>query len=132
MLHNDYYNNYRFYNNNNNNMYYRPAPVFSSIEPNPIEDSDKTYTFESNFETNNTERSDEVINESTTSNKDRISLFGFSLNIDDIIIIGIVIFLFMENKKDYLLLIILGLMFFNISVDTFKNMKIFKQLFNPT
>lgn len=128
MLHNNYYNNYIPYNN----MYYRPAPLYPNVETEPIEDSNKSVDAKNTFETINDKKSQEFSDESPLSNRNKISIFGFTLDIDDIIIIGIVIFLFMENKKDYLLLIILGLMFFDISVDTFKNMNIFKQLFNPT
>jgi|GEM_PF-3284344 len=124
MLHNNYYNNYM-----PNNMYYRPAPIYPLIETKPI---DKSENIVNNQDTINKDNSKEPVSESYTSNKDRISLLGLSLNIDDIIIIGVVIFLFMENKRDYLLLIILGLMFFDISADTFKNMNIVKTLFNPS
>jgi hypothetical protein len=124
MLHNNYFNNYMPYN-----MYYRPAPNYPHLETKPIDDSEKTITTQ---DTINNDKSKEPVSEAYTSNKDRLSLFGLSLNIDDIIIIGIVIFLFMENKRDYLLLIILALMFFDISVDTFKNMNIVKNLFNPS
>jgi len=124
MLHNNYFNNYI-----PNNMYYRPAPIYPYIETKPIDDSDKTINIQ---DTINNDKSKEFASESRSSNKDRLSLFGLSINIDDIIIIGLVIFLFMENRRDYLLLIILGLMFFDISVDTFKNMNIIKNLFNPS
>ena len=111
------------------NMYYRPAPSYPNIETKPINDSGKIINTQ---DTINNDKSKEPVSEPHTSNKDRLSLFGLSLNIDDIIIIGIVIFLFMENKRDYFLLIILGLIFFDISVDTFKNMSIIKNLFNPS
>lgn len=44
-----------------------------------------------------------------------INAFGFSLAIDDLIIIGLIILLFFQSDKDYTLIIILGLMLFNIS-----------------
>ncbi|MDD2376578.1 MAG: hypothetical protein PHD15_00915 [Clostridia bacterium] len=121
MLHNNYFNNYI-----PNNMYYRPSPIYPPIEKKPI--NDKTVNIQ---DTIINDKSKECASESNTLNKDRLSLFGLSLNIDDIIIIGLIIFLFMENRRDYLLLIILGLMFFDISIDTFKSMNIVKKLFNP-
>ena len=124
MLHNNYFNTYI-----PNNMYYRPAPIYPYIETDPVDDLDKTVNIQ---DTINKDTSKEFASESRSSNKDRLSLFGLSISIDDIIIIGLVIFLFMENRRDYLLLIILGLMFFDISVDTFKNMNIIKNLFNPS
>jgi len=124
MLHNNYFNNYI-----PNNMYYRPAPNYPHLETKPIDDSDITFNTQ---DTINGDIPKEPASESRTSNKDGLSLFGLSFTIDDIIIIGLVIFLFMENRRDYLLLIILGLMFFDISVDTFKNMSIVKNLFNPS
>lgn len=129
MLHNNnYYNNYIPHNG----MYYRPAPIYPNIETQPINDNNKTTSNTNVIDDEINIETQEIISEPSTSNKDRLSLFGLSLNIDDIIIIGIAIFLFMENKKDYLLLIILGLLLFDISLDTFKNMNIFKRLFDPT
>lgn len=129
MLHNNnYYNNYMPYNN----MYYRPAPIYPNIETQSINDNNKTTSNSSVIDDENNLKPQEFISEPSTSSKDRLSLFGLSLNIDDIIIVGIAIFLFMENKKDYLLLIILGLLLFDISLDNFKNMNIFKRLFDPS
>lgn len=129
MLHNNYYNNYIPYNNN---MYYRPTPIYPNIEATSIDDSYKPVNNQDTFKDSETEKVKDFMGEQPSSNKDRLSLFGLSLNIDDIIIVGILIFLFFESKRDYLLLIILGLLLFDISLDTFKNMDIFKRLFNPT
>lgn len=46
---------------------------------------------------------------------DRISAFGHSFAIDDLIIVALIVFLFFESNCDYTLLIILGLMLFDIS-----------------
>ena len=122
MLHNNYFNNYI-----PNNKYYKPAPIHPYIETKSIYENNKTVNIQDQI---NNDNSKEIVSESYSSNKDRLSLFGLSISIDDIIIIGLVIFLFMEKRRDYLLLIILGLMFFDISVDTFKNMNIIKNLFD--
>lgn len=47
--------------------------------------------------------------------KDKISVFGFSIEIDDLILIALILFLFFETDCDYSILIVLGLMLFNIS-----------------
>ena len=47
--------------------------------------------------------------------KTRLSIFGFSIEIDDLILIALIIFLFFETDCDYSILIVLGLMLFNIS-----------------
>lgn len=54
-----------------------------------------------------------------------INAFGFSIAIDDLIIIGLIILLFFQSDKDYTLIIILGLMLFNIS---FSNLDFFRGL----
>lgn len=56
----------------------------------------------------------------------KISLFGFSLEIDDLILIGLIILLFVQSDCDYSLLIILGLMLFNISSSSLDFLNIFK------
>lgn len=47
--------------------------------------------------------------------KDRLSIFGFEIAIDDLILIALILFLFFETDCDYSILIVLGLMLFNIS-----------------
>lgn len=64
--------------------------------------------------------------------KDGLNVLGYNLLIDDIIIIIVAIFLMFENKKDYLLLIILGLIILDISFDSFKEINFLNYLFNPS
>lgn len=147
-------NNYYYNNHMPYNMYYRPAPVYPNIETTypdesvksidesitPIDynatrpdDNAKPNDNQNLFNDMFNNETEDSTRDNSSPDKDKISLFGFSIDIDDLIIIGLAIFLFLEsNKKDYLLLIILGLMLFDISLDTFKNMNIFKQLFNPS
>lgn len=147
--------NINYYNNMNmhNNMFYRPAPLYPNLGVEPIEEN-KEQTDE-NIVIDEKPLEEKVVIENeqnasySTSRKNskskennsreffsfkngKINILGFSLDIDDLIIISIIIFLFLENKKDYLLLIVLCLMLFNISTDTFKNMNIVQQLFYPT
>lgn len=130
MLHNNiyYYNKYLPYNN----LYSRSTPVYPFIPSTPADNS--TINID-NINDNISESDNLNKNEQTeitkeTSNSKRSFLSSLSFKMDDIIIIGIVIFLLLENKKDYLLIIILGLMLFDISLDTFSNIGIIKNLFN--
>ena len=43
-------------------------------------------------------------------------LFGFSFEIDDLILIGLIILLFLESDKNYALIIILGLILLNVNL----------------
>ena len=47
-------------------------------------------------------------------NKNEVTIFGFSIAIDDLILIGLILLLLIENDCDYSLLIVLVLMLFNI------------------
>lgn len=51
-----------------------------------------------------------------------LSLFGFNIAIDDLLIIGIILILLLDSECNYALIIVLGLMFFNIS---FSNLNLF-------
>lgn len=44
-----------------------------------------------------------------------LSLFGFDIAIDDLLIIGIILILLLDSECNYALIIVLGLMFFNIN-----------------
>lgn len=48
-------------------------------------------------------------------NNDRLSIFDFSIDIDDLLILGLILILLLDAKCNYALIIVLGLMFFNIS-----------------
>lgn len=49
-------------------------------------------------------------------NSERFSIFGFSIAIDDLLILGLILILLFESDCDYALIIVLGLMFFNINL----------------
>ena len=82
---------------------------------------------------NNITETDENIKEETIENKtndtpkmhrlgpieynsERFSIFGFSIAIDDLLILGLILILLFESDCDYALIIVLGLMFFNINL----------------
>lgn len=51
----------------------------------------------------------------------KINILGFSLEIDDLIIIGLIILLFLESDKNYALIIILGLILLNVNLNDILN-----------
>lgn len=56
---------------------------------------------------------------------EKISLFGFSIAIDDLLILGLILILLFESDCDYALIIVLGLMFFNINLGSLNLSNIF-------
>lgn len=96
--HRNYYNNYRPNFNNN---------IDSQKKDTEPENTD-TIPFK-NFEPNETPNTSQ-----DRSNK--FNLFGFSFEIDDLILIGLIILLFLESDKNYALIIILGLILLNVNL----------------
>ncbi len=134
------YNNYNYSNNGYNNNY---NPAFTPMYNYFNEPINKNNT---NFSNNNDKNSNDDNNYfsdiSHNKNADNpnekiyrigpievenntISAFGFSIAIDDLIIIILMILLFFQSDRDYTLIIILGLMLFNI---TFSNFDFFRGL----
>ncbi|MEG1058602.1 MAG: hypothetical protein RSD14_02860 [Clostridia bacterium] len=58
-------------------------------------------------------------------NKNTLSIFGFSIEIDDLILIGLILILLLDSECDYTLLIVLGLMLFNINLGSLSNLSFF-------
>lgn len=59
-------------------------------------------------------RNDNILNNELFSvNGDRLELFGISINIDDLIILIMIFFMFRENQIDYSIIIILALILFD-------------------
>lgn len=125
---NPYYRNYPYsmYNYKNNYNGYNNYYTTQTIENNNISNSEKEIENNSN---NNTETSQNIDSESKSRNgkengfrigpltvsNDQIDIFGFTFAIDDLIIIGLMLIIFLDSDSDFVLLIILGLMLFNIS-----------------
>ena len=112
-----------FYQPYTNNL-----PNYNYIETNNTKDSRVTNdaTLESNFalQNNNEDKQDDSIKNKRKENfrlgpidisKDKLSIFGFEIAIDDLILIALILFLFFETDCDYSILIVLGLMLFNVS-----------------
>ncbi len=55
--------------------------------------------------------------------KESINIFGFDIQIDDLILIGLILFLLIQSDCDYILIIVLGLILFNVSFDLFNIFK---------
>lgn len=135
-------NNHMYYRYNRpyfmNNMY-NPAFANPSFKPKTkeneyVEDISKTNITKD--DSINLNENDTIFNESTTQeadktskneskmhrlgpieyNSERLSLFGFSIAIDDLLILGLILILLFESDCDYALIIVLGLMFFNINL----------------
>ena len=127
------YNNYNTLNNYNHNNY----NTTSTTEFNSNKQSLDNSTFKINNIINN---DNEKIKDNTTPNKninnqndtrtekesgfrlgpltiynDQIDILGFSFAIDDLIIIGLMLIIFLDSDSDFVLLIILGLILFNVS-----------------
>lgn len=128
--------NYYTRNNPNNNLFQRFSPLNNQYIINNQPIANPTTNNEIKDNTNAIENFKTIEEESgfrigpATIHSDRIVILGFNLYIDDIIIICIAIFLFFENKRDYLLIIALIIIFFDISIDSIKDLSLIKNLFN--
>lgn len=128
---------------NYNNLYYRNYP--NTFYKNNINMNNSTTSTNCNKNDNitnksfcNSERSvDQISNqESNVESKpgtekengfrigpltifnDEIDVLGFSFAIDDLIIIGLILIIFLDSDSDFVLIIILGLMLFNVSLSS--------------
>lgn len=136
-----FYNNYQRYNYNsyNKNRYNGYSTTFNPMY-NYFYEQTPNYNFnynnENNTSFNSTNINDNIEKRDKTNDKNfrigpieiednNINAFGFSIAIDDLILIGLIILLFFQTDKDYTLIIILGLMLFNI---TFSNLDFLSSL----
>lgn len=115
------YNNYRNNYTNYNNYSTASTTEFNNVNDTIINSNENTENVTEpnqniNFENNvqNEKENGFRIGPLTVSN-DKIEIFGFSFAIDDLIIIGLMLIIFLDSDSDFVLLIILGLMLFNIS-----------------
>ncbi|MGN1012545.1 MAG: hypothetical protein ACI4ON_01785 [Clostridia bacterium] len=116
----NYKNNYNKGFNNFNHNYYN-----SNNEKKDI-DSPKSETipFQEYKQCNNTQNFNSSIPNKEFNNDDnakKFNLLGFSFEIDDLIIIGLIILLFLESDKNYALIIILGLILLNVNLSDILN-----------
>lgn len=129
---NNYYNNtyntqpytafYHPYNQNlpnyiNNDFVYNIKNIDNKKTPSEEKDTSEksnNINFDKTLENKKSEKGNFRIGPLDIS-KDRLSIFGFEIAIDDLILIALILFLFFETDCDYSILIVLGLMLFNIS-----------------
>ena len=126
-----YYQRHNNYGYRNYNNYYNPAFTNQYYSTPNIPNMDYTLSSEFNNNSSTTNGHDDDLNKEG-DNKFRLGplsiednsldIFGFSIAIDDLIIIALIILLFLESDKNYTLLIVLGLMLFNFS---FSNLNLF-------
>ncbi len=101
---------YPFYNNP---FYYQSRAYMNNMcSSNHIYE---TYPNEqiTNEPTNNINKNEALKNNVFSINNDRVELFGISINIDDLIILITLFFMFKENQIDYSIVIILAIILFD-------------------
>lgn len=130
-----YYPNYNPFYMHNRNYYNRsfvqPNVNIQEIKKDTAPSNDDTISFK-DFCPNNTSESAtkiEDLNSKVKSNnrffsfdKDKISILGFDLEIDDLIILALIILLLRDYHENYPLIIILGLILLNINLSDILNL----------
>ena len=114
---NDNYNNYKNYYTASTNNINNSCNKFKEklkIDSNDNNKSENTQNVNSKIQPRSEKENGFRIGPLTVSN-DKIDILGFSFEIDDLIIIGLMLIIFLDSDSDFVLLIILGLMLFNIS-----------------
>lgn len=81
----------------------------STYQPNHNDSRDNT----SDNHSHTRNDSNMLNNDLFSVNGDRLELFGISINIDDLIILIMLFFMFRENQIDYSIIIILALILFD-------------------
>lgn len=118
---NPFFNPYRVYSPPQRMYSYGYPPIyFERVETISSENIDKTNTFqeqnvcESRNDNCNNQQNSFALNDIISIDDDRLSLLGFSINIDDLIILITLFTMFKSGEKiDYTLVIILGLLLFS-------------------
>lgn len=123
MYYPSYYSNYY----KNSNYYDQQLPFTAFYQPYTNNLPNNTNTYVKDIENENYEHSknEEKKNQNIKKeglklgpidiSNEKISLFGFSVQLDDLILIALILFLYFETDCDYSILIVLGLLLFNIS-----------------
>lgn len=114
---------YRAYYSQNKMCSYGYPPIYfehvDSINKNNIQPTNQNYSQEQNTRTNLNQDSNQPqkgfnFNDIISLDEDRISVLGFSINIDDLIILITLYTMFKNGSEiDYLLVIILGILLFS-------------------
>ena len=129
-----YYSNY--------NPFFNPNYYFRRSTPNIVNEEKKdTETHESdtisfqdfypnNIPNSNFSNSDEKTTESSSKSKNRffsfdkekINIFGFELEIDDLIILALIFLLLLDSTDNLMLIIVLGLILLNVNLSDILNL----------
>lgn len=89
---------------------YRSVPNPSKSQENPKAETERFCT---NTFSNTATYTNDNKNSFFSINDDRLEIFGISINIDDLIILVTLFFMFKENQIDYSIIIILALILFD-------------------
>ena len=115
----------RSYNYMHNNIYNNTA---SQVKAEPKKDTasqNDTIPFQDfcNYSPKDNQESDTPKNKLFSIKNNTIHIFGYSIQIDDLILIGLIILLFMDTEENNMaLIIILGLMLLNINLGDILNL----------
>lgn len=110
----------RFFPNFNNTTFNN---IYSSDISNSKEFVNEIPKVVQDLETENTSKEEQLKNSKSDNNSkskfrvssNNISILGFDIAIDDLIIIALIVLIFLESGPDYNIIIVLGLILFNIS-----------------
>ena len=104
-----------------NNPFYYPSRAYMNnmcssnhIHENYLNEAINNYrnSYEIN-QNNNINTNEQLKNNMFSITDDRVELFGISINIDDLIILITLFFMFKENQIDYSIVIILAIILFD-------------------
>ena len=131
-----YYSSYNpFYMHSRNYIY--PKTVSDYTAPEEKKDIDPqqsdTISFQDFYSGNVSSEQENISEDINSNNKEKknrffsvennhISLFGFSLELDDLIIIALILLLLLESDENLALIILLGLILFNINLSDIFNL----------
>ncbi|MNI46703.1 hypothetical protein D3C73_1011800 [compost metagenome] len=120
-----------FLNNNiGNNSNNANANTNSNVNNNTVNNNTNNFNDNTNFKNQNKEKAkDSTFRFGPLSiGQNNISAFGMSIALDDIIIIGLVIFLLLEDSCDYIIVIVLAFILFDIKLSSLGDIGILRNL----
>lgn len=116
-----------FMQNRNYNMYNNSNVYATNLDEkkDTVSTNNDTISFQDFYDASKTEsnhsKETKSKNRLFSFDKKQINLLGFTFEIDDLIIIGLIILLLLESDENYAIIIILGLILLNINLDDIFN-----------
>ncbi len=117
-----------FFMQNRNYSMYNNSNVYATNldeKKDTVSTNNDTISFQDFYDTSKTESNHSKETKSKSRlfsfDKKQINLLGFTFEIDDLIIIGLIILLLLESDENYAIIIILGLILLNINLDDIFN-----------